>query len=320
MRPPNQSGIEEGTPDAGLQTRAGIVAVVGPPNAGKSTLVNALVGQKISIVTPKVQTTRSRVLGIAMRDLPGGGRSQIVLADTPGIFATAKRRLERAMVAAAWSGARDADVLLAVLDSERGLDSDTTAILERLRDQDRLSVLALNKIDLVKRDKLLGLAAGANAIATFQNTYMISAVRNDGLDDLAASLANMVPESPFLYPEDQASDVPIRQLAAEIVREQVFLQLHDELPYEATVVTDRWEERDDGSVRIEQSIVVARESQRKIVLGKDGKRIKTIGTRARRELSQMFDRPVHLFLHVKVREGWREDRAHYRALGLDYEP
>jgi len=320
MRPPNQSGIEEGTPDAGLQTRAGIVAVVGPPNAGKSTLVNALVGQKISIVTPKVQTTRSRVLGIAMRDLPGGGRSQIVLADTPGIFATAKRRLERAMVAAAWSGARDADVLLTVLDSERGLDSDTTAILERLRDQDRLSVLALNKIDLVKRDKLLGLAAGANAIATFQNTYMISAVRNDGLDDLAASLANMVPESPFLYPEDQASDVPIRQLAAEIVREQVFLQLHDELPYEATVATDRWEERDDGSVRIEQSIVVARESQRKIVLGKDGKRIKTIGTRARRELSQMFDRPVHLFLHVKVREGWREDRAHYRALGLDYEP
>jgi GTP-binding protein Era len=305
--------------DAPAATRAGIVAVVGPPNAGKSTLVNAMVGQKVSIVSPKVQTTRSRVLGIAMRDLPGGGRAQIVLADTPGIFSGTRRRLERAMVAAAWSGAADADIVLLVIDCTRGLDQEARTIAARLKEQRAPALLAINKVDLIKREKLLGLAAETNALLPFERTFMVSATRNDGIADVVDVLATMVPEGPFLYPEDQASDLPLRQLAAEIVREEVFLQLHDELPYQTTVETDAWEERKDGGVRIEQSVVVMRESQRKIVLGRDGVRIKTIGTRARRQLSEMLERPVHLFLHVKVRENWAEDRARYRTLGLDFD-
>lgn len=311
---------DPGTTDsASAATRAGIVAVVGPPNAGKSTLVNALVGQKVSIVSPKVQTTRARVLGIVMRDRPDGSKAQIVLADTPGIFTTAKRRLERAMVAAAWSGAQDADIVLVTLDASRPIGGDGAAIVQRLANERTPRILVLNKIDLVRRDTLLGLAAEANAIASFERTFMVSATRSDGIDAIAAYLADTVPEGPFLYPEDQASDVPMRQLAAEIVREQVFLQLHDELPYEIAVETDAWEERKDGSVRIEQSVLVMREGQRKIVLGHEGKRIKTIGSRAREELSRMLERPVHLFLHVKVRESWNEDRARYRALGLEYD-
>ena len=300
-------------------SRAGIVAVVGPPNAGKSTLVNAMVGQKVSIVSPKVQTTRSRVLGIVMQPRPDGGRTQIVLADTPGIFAGGRRRLERAMVAAAWAGAADGDVVLLVIDAARGLEEAAKAILARLGGQRTPKILVLNKVDLVRRDSLLGLAAEANALLGFERTFMVSATRNDGLGDILDWLATALPEGPSLYPEDQASDVPLRQLAAEIVREQVFVQLHDELPYETTVETDRWEERKDGSVRIEQSIVVMRESQRKIVLGEGGQRIKTIGSRARRELGELLERTVHLFLHVKVRENWAEDRARYRALGLEYD-
>lgn len=305
--------------DRGAETRAGIVAVVGPPNAGKSTLVNALVGQKVSIVSPKVQTTRSRVLGIVMRDLPSGGRAQIVLADTPGIFTSARRRLERAMVAAAWIGAREADLALLTVDCSRGIESEASAIAERLRLDKVRTVLVLNKTDLIRRERLLPLAAQANSLLAFERTFMVSATRTDGVDDVLDYLAGAVAPGPFMFPEDQASDVPLRQLAAEIVREQVFLQLHDELPYEITVETEKWDEHRDGAVRIEQSIIVMRESQRKIVLGQEGKRIKTIGLRARKELGDLLQRTVHLFLHVKVREDWNEDRARYKALGLDYD-
>jgi GTP-binding protein Era len=304
-------------------TRAGFVAVVGAPNAGKSTLVNGLVGSKVSIVSPKVQTTRMRVIGIAMTDLPdkgeGPSRAQVVLVDTPGIFRVAKRRLERAMVAAAWQGADDADLVALVVDAERGIGQETKAIAERLKDSRTPRFLVLNKIDLVARETLLALTAELNAIVPFERTFMVSALKADGIGDLLTAFAQAVPPGPFLYPEDQAADLPLRLLAAEVTREQVFLQLHQELPYEAAVETEKWEDRPDGSVRVEQIIYVQREGQRAIFLGKGGARIKKIGARARHELSQMLERPVHLFLHVKVSERWAEDPSHYRTIGLDYQ-
>lgn len=302
------------------RTRAGFAAIVGAPNAGKSTLVNAMVGSKVSIVSPKVQTTRMRVIGIAMVDLADGARAQVVLVDTPGIFRIAKRRLERAMVAAAWQGADDADIVALVVDAERGVGPETEAIVDRLKDQRAPRFLILNKIDLVPREKLLALTAQLNDRLAFDRTFMVSALRQDGVADILAALAEALPEGPFLYPEDQAADLPMRLLAAEVTREQVFLQLHQELPYEAAVETDKWEDRPDGSTRIEQTIHVQRESQRAIVLGKGGARIKQIGARARHELGQMLERPVHLFLHVKVSERWADTPAHYRTIGLDYEP
>jgi len=301
-------------------TRTGFVAIVGAPNAGKSTLVNALVGSKVSIVSPKVQTTRMRVIGIAMADLPQGDRAQVVLVDTPGIFRIAKRRLERAMVAAAWQGAEDADAVGLMVDAARGISDETRAIVDRLKQSRAPRFLILNKIDLVARDKLLGLTGELNAVLPFERTFMVSALKSDGVADVLQAFAAALPEGPFLYPEDQAADLPMRLLAAEVTREQVFVQLHQELPYEAAVETEKWEERGDGSVRIEQTIHVQRDGQRAIVLGKGGTRIKQIGARARHELTAMLERPVHLFLHVKVSERWAEDPAHYRAIGLDYDP
>lgn len=301
-------------------TRAGFVAIVGAPNAGKSTLVNALVGAKVSIVSPKVQTTRMRVIGIAMTDLADGTRAQIVLVDTPGIFRVARRRLERAMVAAAWQGAEDADAVALVVDAERGAGEETRAIMKKLGSSRARRHLVLNKIDLVPREKLLALTAELNTLLPFDRTFMVSALKHDGIADVLAALAESLPAGPFHYPEDQAADLPMRLLAAEVTREQVFLQLHQELPYEAAVETDKWEERADSSVRIEQTIHVQRDGQRAIVLGKGGTRIKQIGARARQELGRMLERPVHLFLHVKVSARWAEDPAHYRAIGLDYEP
>ena len=301
-------------------TRAGFVAIVGAPNAGKSTLVNALVGAKVSIVSPKVQTTRMRVIGIAMTDLADGTRAQVVLVDTPGIFRVARRRLERAMVAAAWQGAEDADAVALVVDAERGAGEETRAIMKKLGSSRARRHLVLNKIDLVPREKLLALTAELNTLLPFDRTFMVSALKHDGIADVLAALAESLPAGPFLYPEDQAADLPMRLLAAEVTREQVFLQLHQELPYEAAVETDKWEERADSSVRIEQTIHVQRDGQRAIVLGKGGTRIKQIGARARQELGRMLERPVHLFLHVKVSARWAEDPAHYRAIGLDYEP
>jgi GTPase len=301
-------------------TRAGFVAIVGAPNAGKSTLVNALVGSKVSIVSPKVQTTRMRVIGIAMTDMANGDRAQVVLVDTPGIFRVAKRRLERAMVAAAWQGADDADVVGLMVDAERGIGQETRAIVERLKTSRAPRYLILNKIDLVARETLLSLTAELNGLLPFQHTFMVSALKSDGVADVLAAFAAVLPEGPFLYPEDQAADLPMRLLAAEVTREQVFLQLHQELPYEAAVETEKWEERGDSSVRIEQTIHVQRDGQRAIVLGKGGARIKQIGARARHELGVMLGRPVHLFLHVKVSERWADDPAHYRTIGLEYNP
>ncbi|MEI7870495.1 MAG: GTPase Era [Alphaproteobacteria bacterium] len=301
-------------------TRAGFVAIVGAPNAGKSTLVNAMVGSKVSIVSPKVQTTRMRVIGIAMADLTDGSRAQAILVDTPGIFRVAKRRLERAMVAAAWRGAEDADLVALVVDAERGIGQETRAIIERLKDSRAPRFVILNKIDVVPRENLLALTSELNALLPFERTFMVSALKNDGVGDVLATLSALLPAGPFLYPEDQAADLPLRLLAAEVTREQVFLQLHQELPYEAAVETEKWEDRPDGSVRIEQTIHVQRDGQRAIFLGKGGARIKQIGARARRELAEMLERPVHLFLHVKVSERWADDPAHYRTIGLDYEP
>jgi len=301
-------------------TRAGYVAIVGAPNAGKSTLVNAMVGSKVSIVSPKVQTTRMRVTGIAMTDLPDGSRAQAVLVDTPGIFRIQRRRLERAMVAAAWQGADDADVVCLVVDAERGVGQETRAIIERLKNMKTPRHLILNKIDRVPREALLSLTTEVNMLLPFENTFMISALNNDGVEYVLTTVAKGLPLGPFFYPEDQAADLPLRLLAAEVTREQVFLQLNQELPYETAVETDKWEERGDSSVRIEQTIHVQREGQRAIVLGKSGTKIKQIGARARHELGRMLERPVHLFLHVKVSERWSEDPSHYRAIGLDYEP
>ncbi len=299
-------------------TRCGYVALIGAPNAGKSTLLNRLIGHKLAIVSPKAQTTRTRLLGIAVE-----GPAQLVFVDTPGIFAP-RRRLDRAMVSAAWSGAEDADETVLLVDAERsgsgrGIDRDTRRILDRLAERGRRSVLALNKIDLVRRDALLGLAASLSAQGQFDPVFMISGLGGDGVEDLKRHLAACLPLGPWLFPEDQLSDAPERLIAAEITREQVFLQLHDELPYASTVETESWQDRRDGSVRIEQVIYVERQSQRAIVLGEGGQRIKAIGARARAELEQMLGRRVHLFLFVKVRQHWGEDRERFAALGLDYD-
>jgi GTP-binding protein Era len=294
-------------------TRCGYVALIGAPNAGKSTLLNQLIGSKLAIVTPKVQTTRSRILGIAIE-----GASQIVLVDTPGIFLP-RRRLDRSMVAAAWAGAEDADETVLLVDAARPLDADTGGIVERLAARRRRAILALNKIDLVRRERLLGLADGLRQRHDFAAVFMISGLTGDGVGDLKAHLAAVLPEGPWLFPEDQLSDMPQRLIAAEVTREQVFLQLHDELPYASTVETEGWHERPDGSVRIEQVVYVQRPRQRAIVLGDGGRRIKAIGARARAELERMLDRRVHLFLFVKVREGWLEDRERFAAIGLDYD-
>ncbi len=294
-------------------TRCGYAALIGAPNAGKSTLLNRLVGHKLAIVTPKAQTTRSRLLGIAIE-----GPAQIVFVDTPGIFAP-RRRLDRAMVAAAWSGAEDADETVLLVDAARGVDPDTRRILGRLAERGRRSVLALNKIDLVRREVLLGLADLLAREGRFDPVFMISGLNGDGVEDLKRHLAAAVPPGPWLFPGDQLSDAAERVIAAEVTREQVFLQLHDELPYASTVETESWEDRRDGSVRIEQVIYVERQSQRAIVLGEGGRRIKAIGARARAELERMLERRVHLFLFVKVRQNWGEDRERFQALGLDYD-
>lgn len=293
--------------------RAGFVALVGAPNAGKSTLLNAMVGAKVSIVSPKVQTTRSRVLGIAM-----AGDAQLLFVDLPGIFRP-RRRLDRAMVAAAWQGAADADVVMMLYDaSQPRIDDDTAGIVERLKEGGRQSILVLNKIDLIPRDRLLAIAASFDAHGIFTRTFMVSALTGDGLADLMRHLAETVPEGPWLYPPDQLSDMPQRLLAAEITREKLFLQLHQELPYAATVETESWEEQPDGSVKISQIVFVQREGQKAIVLGKGGSRIKQIGTAARTEIEALLDQRVHLFLFVKVRENWVDDRERYEPWGLDF--
>jgi GTPase len=293
-------------------TRCGFIALIGAPNVGKSTLVNALVGAKVSIVTHKVQTTRALIRGIAI-----AGDAQLVFIDTPGIFAP-RRRLERAMVATAWGGAHDADVVGLIIDVRRGLDEEAATILARLSEVRGRKILILNKIDLVEPPKLLALAHDANARAQFDATFMISALTGDGVEDLKTWLADHVPPGPWHYPEDEISDAPLRSLAAEITREKLFLRLHEEVPYRLTVETDQWKNLKDGAVRIEQTIYVERESQRKIVLGRGGQSIKAIGAEARREIAAMIEAPVHLFLFVKVREGWADDPERYRGMGLEF--
>ncbi|HEX3952433.1 MAG TPA: GTPase Era [Stellaceae bacterium] len=295
-----------------ITTRCGYVALIGAPNAGKSTLLNQLVGRKLAIVTPKVQTTRSRLLGIAIED-----SAQLIFVDTPGIFAP-RRRLDRAMVAAAWAGAADADQVVLLIDAARPDDPDARRIVDQLAASKRRAILALNKIDLVRRDTLLALADRLFAGGGFERVFMISGQTGDGVTDLKQHLASLMPPGPWLFPEDQLSDAQERWLAAEVTREQVFLQLHDELPYAASVETEAWEERRDGSVRIDQVVYVRRAGQRAIVLGDKGQRIKTIGARARAELEKLLDRRVHLFLFVKVRDNWIEDPERYAAIGLDY--
>ena len=293
-------------------TRCGFVALIGAPNAGKSTLLNTLVGTKLAIVTHKVQTTRTRLTGIAL-----DGPAQLVFVDTPGIFAP-RRRLDRAMVQAAWSGAADADLIVLLVDAKKGRDDDVSRIVEGLQAAGRTAILALNKVDTVRRDSLLGLSASLNDTGVFNETFMISALTGDGVADLRAHLAAGVPLGPWLYPEDQITDVTQRLLAAEITREKVYLRLHQELPYASTVETEAWREQKDGSLRIEQVIHVARDSQKGIVIGKGGRTLKTIGELARQDMEEVFERRVHLFLHVRVSERWAEDREHYLDMGLEY--
>jgi GTP-binding protein Era len=299
------------------ETRCGFVALVGAPNVGKSTLINALVGEKVSIVTRKAQTTRSTVRGVVTR-----GVAQIVFVDTPGLFAP-RRRLDRAMVASAWSAAADTDLVAIIVDARReaahaDLSEETQAILNGLADVARPKVLVINKVDLVERPKLLKLAERLNGALTFGETFMVSALERDGLDRLVERLAAMTPRGPWLYPEDQIAEAPIRSLAAEITREKLIERLHDELPYEATVETDSWKDAPDGSARVEQTIFVARESHRKIVLGAGGRTIKAIGVAARKDIGEAHGANVHLFLHVKVRQGWQDDPERYRAMGLEF--
>ena len=307
-------GHERARDMSGAVPRCGFVALVGAPNAGKSTLLNALIGAKISIVTHKVQTTRARIRGIAVE-----GESQLVFVDTPGIFRP-KRRLERAMVSAAWGGAQDADLVVLLYDASRKrLDEDTRLILAGLRDSGRRADLVLNKIDLIKRDRLLALAAEFQAEGLFDTIFMISAQTGDGVADLRASLAARLPEGPWHYPEDQLSDLPLRLLAADVTREKLFLKLHDELPYALTVETEDWQDFEDGSARLEQTIYVQRESQKGIVLGKGGRTIKALRAESQADLEVLLERRVHLFLFVKVRENWLDDPARYQAWGLDFQ-
>ncbi len=313
--------------DTATQTRAGFAAIIGAPNAGKSTLVNRLAGSKVSIVTQKVQTTRFPVRGIAMH-----GDTQIVLVDTPGIFSP-RRRLDRAMVASAWGGADDADVVVHLVDAASHIASetkdgsaadrrgaeDTETIIKALTEAGKQVILALNKIDGMRRDTLLALAQKLDASGAYSEVFMISAATGDGVDDLMARLAAAMPEGPWLYPEDQAADVPMRVLAAEITREKVYLRVHEELPYSAAVETTAFDDRADGSARIEQTIYVERDSQRPIVLGKGGQTLKWIGQKAREDLTEILGRPVHLFLTVKVDPKWQDSRALYAQFGLDYD-
>jgi GTP-binding protein Era len=294
------------------EQRCGFVALIGAPNVGKSTLTNALVGSKVSIVTPKVQTTRALIRGIAIV-----GASQLILVDTPGIF-TPRRRLDRAMVGTAWGSAHEADVVAFLKDAHKGLGDDDEAVLKALGEVRPPKVLVLNKVDVADKPLLLTLAEKLNARVKFAATFMISALSGDGVADLKDFLAAHVPAGPWLYPEDQISDAPLRQLAAEITREKLYLRLHQELPYQSTVETEVWKELKDGSVRIEQTIYVERESQRKIVLGKAGQTIKAIGAAARKDIAEEIEHPVHLFLFVKVREGWGDDPERYREMGLEF--
>ena len=303
---------EPSTEAAPAATRCGFVALIGAPNVGKSTLVNALVGSKVTIVSRKVQTTRALIRGIVIEN-----NAQLILVDTPGIFLP-KRRLDRAMVSTAWSGAHDADLVCVLLDAKAGIDDEADAILTKVASVHHEKILVLNKLDLVPREKLLALVKAANDRLALARTFMVSALSGDGVDDLRRALGEMVPAGPYLYPEDQMSDAPMRYLAAEITREKIYQKLHQELPYQSTVETDSWTERKDKSVRIEQTIFVERESQRKIVLGKNGATIKSIGAASRQEISEILDVPVHLFLFVKVRENWSDDPDRYREMGLDF--
>jgi GTP-binding protein Era len=293
-------------------TRCGFAALVGAPNAGKSTLVNALVGAKVTIVSRKAQTTRAQVRGVMIE-----GETQIVLVDTPGVFAP-KRRLDRAMVASALSGAKDADLNLLIVDARKGADEEVLALIKQLVQSAAPKWLVLNKVDVVLRERLLALAKELNEAGKFEETFMVSAQTGDGLDRLRARLAPAMPVSPWLYPEDQLSDAPLRMLAAEITREKLFERLHDELPYESTVETASWTNQKDGSARVEQTIYVARDGQKKIVIGEGGRTIKAIGQAARAEISEAADQKIHLFLFVKVRENWADDPERYREMGLEF--
>ncbi len=293
-------------------TRAGFVAVIGAPNAGKSTLVNALVGQKVAIVSPKAQTTRARLMGIAIL-----GSSQILLVDTPGIFQP-KRRLDRAMVAAAWGGAGDADLILLVIDAETGITGGVNEIVSSLETREHPLWIALNKIDRIKKPQLLALSAELTQRLNPDKVFMISATKSEGVSDIKDALAKTVPEGPWLYPEDEVSDATDRMIAAELTREQIVNQLHQELPYATAVETETWEDRPDGSTVIHQHILVARDSQKAIVIGKGGTRLRTIGQLAREEIAQHLGRKVHLYLHVKVNPRWDEDRGHYKDIGLEW--
>ena len=301
-------------PESGQEskTQCGFVALIGAPNAGKSTLLNALVGSKVSIISHKVQTTRALIRGITIQD-----QSQLIFVDTPGIFSP-RRRLDRAMVTTAWSGAHEADLVGVLIDARKGLDEEAEDILRRLGDVKAPKLLVLNKIDVVAKGALLTLANDANKAAKFESTFMVSALTGDGVMDLKTWLAERVPPGPWLYPADQMSDAPIRQLAAEITREKLFERLHQELPYHSTVETEVWKELRAGDIRIEQTIYVERESQRKIVLGKGGQTIKAIGEASRKEIANIVEAKVHLFLFVKVREGWGDDPERYRAMGLEF--
>ncbi|RCW85199.1 GTPase Era [Phyllobacterium bourgognense] len=310
MTEQEQTTEADAKPD--VPTRSGFIALIGAPNAGKSTLVNQLVGSKVSIVTHKVQTTRALVRGIVIHE-----QTQMVLVDTPGIFKP-KRRLDRAMVTTAWGGAKDADLILVLIDVEQGIDEEAEAILGSLHEKKRKVILVLNKVDRIEAPKLLELAQKANEKVNFDKTFMISALKGYGCKDLLKYLADNLPEGPWYYPEDQISDMPMRMLAAEITREKLYLRLHNELPYSSHIETESWEEKKDGSVRIQQVIYVERDSQKKIVLGHEGQAIKAIGQAARKELMEILEQKVHLFLFVKVRDNWGNDPERYREMGLEF--
>ncbi|WP_424811728.1 GTPase Era [Roseococcus sp. YIM B11640] len=301
------------TPIAPERQRCGFVAILGAPNAGKSTLVNAMAGTKVTIVSPKPQTTRFRVRAVLIE-----GEAQIVLVDTPGIFAP-RRRLDRAMVSAAWGGAKDADFALLVVDAKAGITEGLRSIIEKLAEQKRTLWLALNKVDLIPREQLLPLAAELHKLLPFNETFMISAEKEKGLDRLREKLAEAMPPGPWMFPEDELSDLPNRMLAAEVVREQILRQTHEEVPHHASVETESWTERPDGSARVDCTIYIARASQKAILIGDKGQKIKEIGRRAREELTALLERPIHLFLNVKERPGWDEERGRIRALGLEDE-